>query len=77
MPRQLAYFIGPSSKPRACPAQPNFTTYALLPQDCYLAFMLNEFSGQSILVFVATCNNAQRLALLLRNLGFGAICLHG
>jgi ATP-dependent RNA helicase DDX47/RRP3 len=48
-----------------------------LPQDCYLAFMLNEFSGQSILVFVATCNNAQRLALLLRNLGFGAICLHG
>lgn len=46
-------------------------------QDCYLAYMLNEFSGQSILVFVATCNNAQRLALLLRNLGFGAICLHG
>jgi ATP-dependent RNA helicase DDX47/RRP3 len=39
--------------------------------------VLNEFSGQSTLVFVATCNNAQRLALLLRNLGFGAICLHG
>ena len=25
----------------------------------------------------ATCNNVQRLALMLRNLGFPAICLHG
>jgi hypothetical protein len=46
-------------------------------QDCYLAYMLNEFSGQTCMVFVATCNNAQRLALLLRNLGFRAMCLHG
>jgi len=30
-----------------------------------------------MLVFAATCNNAQRLTLLLRNLGFQAICLHG
>ena len=54
--------------------------YLFIPakyKDCYLAYVLNEFAGQTILVFVATCNNAQRLALLLRNLGFGAICLHG
>jgi ATP-dependent RNA helicase DDX47/RRP3 len=30
-----------------------------------------------MLVFGATCNNVQRLALMLRNLGFPAICLHG
>ncbi|EWM29212.1 dead deah box rna [Nannochloropsis gaditana] len=54
--------------------------YLFIPakyKDCYLAYALNEAAGQTILVFVATCNNAQRLALLLRNLGFGAICLHG
>lgn len=38
---------------------------------------MNDFAGQSMLVFAATCNNAQRLTLLLRNLGFQAICLHG
>ena len=54
--------------------------YLFIPakyKDCYLAYVLNEFAGQTAIVFVATCNNAQRLALLLRNLGFGAICLHG
>jgi len=54
--------------------------YLFIPakyKDCYLAYVLNEFAGQTTLVFVSTCNNAQRLALLLRNLGFGAICLHG
>ena len=46
-------------------------------QDCYLAYLLNEFAGQTVLVFAATCNGTQRLALLLRNLGFDATCLHG
>ncbi|CAN0056637.1 unnamed protein product, partial [Choristocarpus tenellus] len=46
-------------------------------KDCYLAYVLNEFAGQSTIVFVSTCNNAQRVALLLRNLGFQAVCLHG
>ena len=36
-----------------------------------------EFAGQSVLVFTATCNASQKTALLLRNLGFQAICLHG
>ena len=42
-----------------------------------MAYVLNEFAGQTAIVFVATCNSAQRIALLLRNLGFGAISLHG
>ena len=54
--------------------------YLFIPakyKDCYFTYLINELSGQSALVFVATCNNAQRLALMLRNLGFSAVCLHG
>lgn len=46
-------------------------------KDCYLAFLLNEFSGNSTMVFAATRKEVQRLALMLRTLGFGAIPLHG
>lgn len=55
-------------------------SYLFVPakyKDCYLTYLINEHAGQSILVFGATCNNVQRLALMLRNLGFPAICLHG
>lgn len=54
--------------------------YCFIPaaaKDCYLAFLLNEFAGNSIIVFTLTCNTTTRLALLLRNLGFPAIPLHG
>ena len=33
--------------------------YCFVPakhKDCYLAYVLNEFAGQTILVFAATCN---------------------
>ena len=46
-------------------------------KDCYLTYLINEFAGRTVLVFGATCNNVQRLALMLRNLNFKAICLHG
>ncbi|KAG7366576.1 ATP-dependent RNA helicase [Nitzschia inconspicua] len=55
-------------------------SYLFIPakyKDCYLTYLINEYAGQSVLVFGATCNNVQRLALMLRNLGFPAICLHG
>lgn len=55
-------------------------SYLFIPakyKDCYLTYLINEHAGQSLLVFGATCNNVQRLALMLRNLGFPAICLHG
>ena len=54
--------------------------YLFIPakwKDCYLAYVLDEFKEQSAIIFVATCNNALRIALLLRNLGFNAVCLHG
>jgi superfamily II DNA/RNA helicase len=37
--------------------------YCFVPakhKDCYLAYVLNEFAGQTILVFAATCNGKQR-----------------
>eukprot|EP00753_Platysulcus_tardus_P008635 PLAT16142.1.p1 GENE.PLAT16142.1~~PLAT16142.1.p1 ORF type:complete len:481 (+),score=255.48 PLAT16142.1:1-1443(+) len=46
-------------------------------KDCYLVYVLNEFAGRTAIVFVRTCAGAQRTTLLLRNLGFAAICLHG
>jgi hypothetical protein len=45
--------------------------YAFFPykyKDCYLTYTMNEFNGNSAIVFTATCSTAQRLALLLRNL---------
>lgn len=46
-------------------------------KDTYLAYLVNELAGNSIIIFTGTCAAAQRLSLLLRNLGFGAISLHG
>ncbi|DBA04764.1 TPA: hypothetical protein N0F65_004401 [Lagenidium giganteum] len=54
--------------------------YLFIPakyKDCYLAYVLNEVAGQSVLIFAATCNGTQRTTMMLRNLGFQAICLHG
>ncbi|CAM4610930.1 unnamed protein product [Leuciscus chuanchicus] len=54
--------------------------YIFIPskyKDCYLVSILNELAGNSFMVFCGTCNNAQRVALLLRNLGITAIPLHG
>ncbi|XP_051996241.1 probable ATP-dependent RNA helicase DDX47 [Xyrauchen texanus] len=54
--------------------------YIFIPskyKDCYLVSILNELAGNSFMVFCSTCNNAQRVALLLRNLGITAIPLHG
>jgi ATP-dependent RNA helicase DDX47/RRP3 len=54
--------------------------YVLMPfqhKDCYLVYLLNELAGNSTIVFVRTCNDAQRVALMLRSLGFPAIPLHG
>ncbi|KNC52766.1 DEAD box ATP-dependent RNA helicase [Thecamonas trahens ATCC 50062] len=54
--------------------------YVFLPAqllDCYLAYILNEFGARSAIVFVATCKEAQRLALMLGSMGFGVVALHG
>lgn len=65
---------------KLCIAQTLVQQYLFIPakwKDCYLAYLLDEFKGQSTIIFVATCNNALRITLLLRNLGFNAVCLHG
>jgi hypothetical protein len=41
----------------------------------YVTYVLNELAGNTAIVFVSTCANAQRLALTLRALGFGAVPL--
>ncbi|KAL2914190.1 ribosomal RNA processing protein [Polyrhizophydium stewartii] len=46
-------------------------------KECYLTYLLNEMAGQSCIVFTLTCASTQKLALMLRNLGFEAVCLHG
>jgi len=52
--------------------------YLFVPEkfkDCYLAFLLTEFSGNSIIIFTIQCVTCQRTALMLRNLGFSAVPL--
>eukprot|EP00069_Balaena_mysticetus_P016615 bmy_01978T0 len=54
--------------------------YLFIPskfKDTYLVYILNELAGNSFMIFCSTCNNTQRTALLLRNLGFTAIPLNG
>lgn len=48
-----------------------------LSQDIYLVHILNELAGNSFMIFCSTCNNTIRTALMLRNLGFTAVPLHG
>lgn len=54
--------------------------YLFIPakyKDVYLVHILNELSGNSFIVFCNTCPGTQRVALMLRNLGFSAIPLNG
>lgn len=54
--------------------------YMFIPakyKDCYLVYLLNELSGNSAIIFVATRKETERIAILLRTLGFGAVPLHG
>ena len=56
-------------------------SYIFIPhkhKDIYLTYLLStSFAGQTVIVFARTVNEVQRLAFLLRALGFGAIPLHG
>ncbi|XP_017785599.1 PREDICTED: probable ATP-dependent RNA helicase DDX47 [Nicrophorus vespilloides] len=54
--------------------------YVFIPvkfKDVYLVHLLNEMAGNSFIIFCGTCNNTIRAALMLRNLGFTAVPLHG
>jgi len=54
--------------------------YLFIPhmhKDLYLIYLVNEFAGQSAIIFTRTVYETQRVSILLRALGFGAIPLHG
>ena len=54
--------------------------YLFIPakyKDCYLVYMLNDLQAKQCIVFTDTVVNAQRLAVMLRTLGFRAVPLHG
>ncbi|KAL7628482.1 ribosomal RNA processing protein [Parahypoxylon ruwenzoriense] len=55
--------------------------YLFIPhmhKDTYLIFLVaSEFTGRSTIIFTRTVYETQRIAILLRFLGFGAIPLHG
>ncbi|KAI1840548.1 hypothetical protein JX266_013277 [Neoarthrinium moseri] len=54
--------------------------YVFIPvheKDTYLIYLCNEFAGQSAIIFARTIFETQRVSILLRTLGFGAIPLHG
>lgn len=54
--------------------------YMFIPhpqKDTYLIYLVNEHTGKSTIVFTRTVWETQRVAILLRTLGFGAIPLHG
>lgn len=55
----------------------NYIFIPLVNKDTYLVYLMDEFNGQSAIVFTRTVNETQRIAILLRSLGFGAIPLHG
>lgn len=46
-------------------------------KDHYLIHLLNDNIGHPTIIFTRTVNETQRIAILLRTLGFGAIPLHG
>lgn len=55
-------------------------SYCFIPhkdKDVYVAWLMNEFASKSVIIFTRTVNETQRIAILLRALGYGAIPLHG
>ncbi|KAI9370194.1 ATP-dependent rRNA helicase rrp3 [Aspergillus egyptiacus] len=56
------------------------SSYLCIPhkhKNLYLVYLLNEFAGQSAIIFTTTVHETQRVAFMLRALGFGAVPLHG
>ena len=54
--------------------------YLFIPhkhKDLYLIHVLNELAGQTGIIFTRTVNEAQRVSILLKKLGFSAIPIHG
>lgn len=57
--------------------QQHYLFVPLKYKQVYLVHVLNELPGDSIMIFCATCATTNRIAFVLRNLGFMAIPIHG
>lgn len=54
--------------------------YVFIPskmKDCYLVYLLNKDRKSKTIIFAQTRLGAERLTLILFNLGFSVECLHG
>ncbi|XP_014215954.1 probable ATP-dependent RNA helicase DDX47 [Copidosoma floridanum] len=54
--------------------------YIFIParlKDVYLTYILQQLSGNNIIVFCNTCDETMRVALLMNNLGFMTVALYG
>ena len=51
--------------------------FPLKHKDCYMVHILNELAGNSTIIFTRTCHDTQKIAIMLRSLGFAAVPLHG
>lgn len=54
--------------------------YLFIPakyKETYLVYLLNDLAGTTCILFVATCLSAVRTTLMLRNLGFNVLVIHG
>jgi len=46
-------------------------------KDVYTTFLLNDFCGKTMIIFTATIRGCQKLAYLLKNLGFSILAIYG
>lgn len=54
--------------------------YMFIPakhKDGHLIYLLTELAGSTGIIFTRTCDATRRIALMLRNLGVGAVPIHG
>jgi len=49
----------------------------LVQKDVHLIYLANSLAQNSTIIFTRTVHDAQRLSIILRNLGFPAVPLHG
>ncbi|KAF7795000.1 hypothetical protein EIP86_006144 [Pleurotus ostreatoroseus] len=54
-----------------------YVFYPLVYKETLLVYLMNELVSHSIIIFTRTVANTQRIAMILRTLGFSAVPLHG
>merc|ERR1719317_23980 len=46
-------------------------------KDVYTVYILNELRGKTVMIFVNTIHNCERISIMLTSLGLGATRIHG